>query len=406
MAHAIEEVEEMASVAGALVLNIGTLSRQWIDAMLLAGKAANAAGAPVVLDPVGVGATTFRTDTAKRILAEVDVGIVRGNAAEIAALAGLPAEIRGVEAIEVGTAAPTIARTAATGLGVVAAVTGPIDHVSDGTRTMAVANGDPLLATITGSGCIATAITGCFAAVRAERSSTPRVPSRVRRRRGCSKRCERPRHLPRAPLRRALRADAGVARPTSKHRRGVKLHCIIEDEEAAQVAAQGGATVIQLRVKGLSTLDLVERGRPVAAVAHKAGIPFVVNDDVEAAVALNAEGVHLGRADSGKELLGPSASCRIPASSYEAIAAAEQGADYVGAGPVWPTASKSDAAAPIGVDGLAAICEVVRVPVVAIGGVDAANAGDCIRAGAKGVAVVRASADPRGVRAAVDAAAF
>ena len=188
----------------------------------------------------------------------------------------------------------------------------------------------------------------------------------------------------------------------------MKLHCIIEDEEAAQVAAAGGATVIQLRVKGLSTLDLVERGRPVAAVAREAGIPFVVNDDVEAALALNADGVHLGRSDQGKELaravglmLGISAT-----SVYEAIAAAEQGANYVGAGPVWPTASKSDAAAPIGVDGLAAICEVVRVPVVAIGGIDASNAGECIRAGAEGVAVVRASADPRGVRAAVDAAAF
>src|SRR5204862_8128715 len=88
MAHAVEEVEEMASYAGALVLNIGTLSRPWIDAMLLAGKAANAAGAPVVLDPVGVGATALRTDTAKRILAEVDVAVVRGNPAEVAALAG------------------------------------------------------------------------------------------------------------------------------------------------------------------------------------------------------------------------------------------------------------------------------------------------------------------------------
>ncbi len=167
MAHAVEEVEEMASVAGALVLNIGTLSRHWIDAMLLAGRAANAASVPVVLDPVGVGATTLRTDTAKRILGEVDVAIVRGNAAEVAALAGLEAEIRGVEAIGTEAAGPTIARTAADGLGVVASVTGPVDHVSDGTRTLAVANGDPLLATITGSGCMATAITGCFAAVRA-----------------------------------------------------------------------------------------------------------------------------------------------------------------------------------------------------------------------------------------------
>ena len=188
----------------------------------------------------------------------------------------------------------------------------------------------------------------------------------------------------------------------------MKFHWIIENEEAARVAAEGGATVIQLRIKGLSTLDLVERGRPVVAVARKAGIPFVVNDDVEAALALNADGVHLGRADRGKELASAAGlMLGISATSVDvAIAAAEQGADYIGAGPVWPTASKSDAAAPIGVDGLAAICEVVRVPVVAIGGIDESNAGDCIRAGATGVAVVRASANPRGVRAAVDAAAF
>jgi hydroxyethylthiazole kinase len=166
MAHAIEEVEEMASAAGALVLNIGTLSRPWIDAMLLAGKVANAANVPVVLDPVGVGATTLRTDTARRILDDVDVAVVRGNAAEIATLAGLEAEIRGVEAIGVEAGAPTIARIAASGLGVVASVTGPVDHVSDGTRGLAIANGDPLLAAITGSGCMSSALTGCFAAVR------------------------------------------------------------------------------------------------------------------------------------------------------------------------------------------------------------------------------------------------
>ena len=164
MAHAVEEVEEMAAVAGALELNIGTLSAPWIDAMLLAGKAANAAGVPVVLDPVGVGATTFRTETAKRLLSGVDVAVVRGNAAEVAALAGLEAEIRGVEAIGAAESGADVARTAAENLGVVAAVTGAIDHVSDGTRTVAIANGDPLLAAITGSGCISTALTGCFAA--------------------------------------------------------------------------------------------------------------------------------------------------------------------------------------------------------------------------------------------------
>jgi hydroxyethylthiazole kinase len=165
MAHAVEEVEEMASYAGALVLNIGTLSRPWIDAMLLAGKAANAAGVPVVLDPVGVGATALRTETAKRILGEVDVAVVRGNAAEVAALAGIAAEIRGVESIGAAAEGAELAREAARQLGVVASVTGATDYVSDGDRALAVANGDPLLATITGSGCMSSAMTGCLLAV-------------------------------------------------------------------------------------------------------------------------------------------------------------------------------------------------------------------------------------------------
>jgi hydroxyethylthiazole kinase len=168
MAHAVEEVEEMAAFAGALVLNIGTLSHHWIEAMLLAGKAANRAGAPVVLDPVGVGATTLRTETAKRILDEVDVAVVRGNPAETAALAGIEAEIRGVESIGAGVAGADLARKAARELGVIASVTGATDYVSDGSRALSVANGDPLLATITGSGCMSTTITGCFLAVRKE----------------------------------------------------------------------------------------------------------------------------------------------------------------------------------------------------------------------------------------------
>jgi hydroxyethylthiazole kinase len=166
MAHAREEVEEMAAVAGALVLNIGTLSPPWVEAMLAAGRAANAAGVPVVLDPVGAGATSYRTESARRILDEVDVSVVRGNAAEVATLAGREAEIRGVESISAGDSAGELARAAARELGTVAAVTGAVDHVSDGEQTLAVANGDPLLATITGSGCMATAITGCFLSVR------------------------------------------------------------------------------------------------------------------------------------------------------------------------------------------------------------------------------------------------
>ncbi len=169
MAHAEQEVEEMASAAGALVLNIGTLSEPWVASMLRAGKAANRAGVPVVLDPVGAGATSYRTETAARLLQEIDVAIVRGNAAEVATLAGRRAEIRGVESVGGGGAADEVAREAARRLGVVAAVTGAVDHVSDGERTVAVSNGDPMLGLVTGTGCMATAITGCFLAVAHDR---------------------------------------------------------------------------------------------------------------------------------------------------------------------------------------------------------------------------------------------
>jgi hydroxyethylthiazole kinase len=165
MAHAREEMAEMARLAGALVLNIGTLSPHWVEAMLIAGKAANEADVPVVLDPVGVGATTYRTETAKRILAEVDVAVLRGNAGEVATLVGVEAEVRGVESIAAADDAAAIAQAAASTLGVVASVTGPVDHVSDGDRMAEIANGDPLLASVTGTGCMSSAITGCFLAV-------------------------------------------------------------------------------------------------------------------------------------------------------------------------------------------------------------------------------------------------
>jgi hydroxyethylthiazole kinase len=162
MAHAREEVEEMVRLAGALVINIGTLSPHWVDAMLAAGKAANGVGVPVVLDPVGAGATTYRTETAQQILDEVRVAVLRGNAGEVATLVGVQAEVRGVESIEVGEETSDLARAAARNLGLVAAVTGAVDQVSDGERVLSVANGHELLAAVSGTGCMSTAITGCF----------------------------------------------------------------------------------------------------------------------------------------------------------------------------------------------------------------------------------------------------
>jgi hydroxyethylthiazole kinase len=166
MAHAREEIEEMVALAGALVINIGTLSPHWVEAMLAAGKAANAAGVPVVLDPVGAGATKYRTETARRILGEVRVSVLRGNQGEIATLVGVQAEVRGVESIGVDSEASELARAAGRSLRLVASVTGVVDYVSDGEAVLSVSNGHELLATVTGTGCMSSAITGCFLAAK------------------------------------------------------------------------------------------------------------------------------------------------------------------------------------------------------------------------------------------------
>jgi thiamine-phosphate pyrophosphorylase len=175
---------------------------------------------------------------------------------------------------------------------------------------------------------------------------------------------------------------------------------LVEDLETARAAVDGGATVVQLRLKSASTDEIVERGRPFSALPAT----FVVNDGVEAALRLAADGVHLGRGDEGAEraleeglLLGLSA-----AGVDEARDAEARGATYIGAGPVWATPSKEDADPPTGLEGLREICAAVSTPVVAIGGIDASNARACIDAGAAGVAVIRAVRDAAAIRDAIE----
>jgi thiamine-phosphate pyrophosphorylase len=177
----------------------------------------------------------------------------------------------------------------------------------------------------------------------------------------------------------------------------VRVHALVTDLETARQAVAAGATVVQLRVKE-PTADIVARGAGFARL----GVTFVVNDDVEAALALGADGVHLGQEDPGAERALASG-LMLGRSVTSLEQAREARADYLGAGPVWGTPSKTDAEPPIGLEGLRAICRTVSVPVVAIGGIDASNAGECIAAGAAGVATIRAAFDPN-VRRAVDAA--
>jgi thiamine-phosphate pyrophosphorylase len=185
----------------------------------------------------------------------------------------------------------------------------------------------------------------------------------------------------------------------------VKLHAIVDELETARLAVEGGATVVQWRLKDVPRLEVVERGRAARSLCARHGVMFVVNDDVEAALMLGADGVHLGRADEGADRAHEhELTLGLSASTVEGASDAAGRADYIGAGPVWATPSKMDADPPIGLEGLAAICGSVGVPVVAIGGVDASNAGDCIRAGAAGVAVIRAARDAAALVRAIDEA--
>lgn len=164
MAHAVEEVEEMVGLAGALVINIGTLSHAWIESMSRAARAARDRSVPIVLDPVGAGATRFRTDTARRLMDEAPVTVLRGNASEVLAVAGQKGTTRGVDSVHGAEEAWLAARDLAKSYGSIVAVTGAEDFVTDGSRVARIANGHALMGRITGTGCAASAITGAFCA--------------------------------------------------------------------------------------------------------------------------------------------------------------------------------------------------------------------------------------------------
>jgi hydroxyethylthiazole kinase len=165
MAHAIEEVEEMTSLAQALVINIGTLSTPWIEAMLKAGRTARQRQIPVILDPVGSGATKFRTDTTQKLLQEIHPTVIRGNASEIRSLFHSCSGARGVDSRHMPDEVLDDAHAVSRFARCVVSVSGPVDLIVDGDRVARVANGHPMMTRVTGMGCTASALTAAFSVV-------------------------------------------------------------------------------------------------------------------------------------------------------------------------------------------------------------------------------------------------
>ncbi len=165
MAYAAEEVADMAKIANSLVLNIGTLNPQTVNSMIIAGKSANESDVPVIFDPVGAGATRYRTETAQKIMSEVRVSVIRGNAAEIANVVGEDWEIKGVDAGDAKGNIIDLAITTAQNLNCLVVITGKEDVITDGKTTYLVNNGHPIMTKVTGMGCLLTSVIGAFAGV-------------------------------------------------------------------------------------------------------------------------------------------------------------------------------------------------------------------------------------------------
>lgn len=168
MSHAAEEVEEMVGIAGVLVLNPGTLNSEWVASMFLAGHRANQRGIPIVLDPVGAGATQYRTQTFMRLLADLQIIVLRGNSGEIGALSGAGGEVRGVESVQGVSDRAGVTRAFAKARNMVVAMSGKRDYVSDGERIFGVDNGHKWLTTLTGTGCMSTTTIAAFVAVESD----------------------------------------------------------------------------------------------------------------------------------------------------------------------------------------------------------------------------------------------
>ncbi len=170
MAHAQEEVADMVGLAQALVLNLGTLTRELVEAMKLAAKAANARGIPVVLDLCGVGATKFRDQKAQELLEAAEISLLKGNASEVARLAGSAVQTRGVDAVPVAEDMQMLAGRLAQTWKCTVVVTGAEDLATDGRLSWRVGNGHPLMGRVVGTGCMATSVIGAFVAVEPDRA--------------------------------------------------------------------------------------------------------------------------------------------------------------------------------------------------------------------------------------------
>lgn len=433
MADDAAEVGEITSICDALNINIGTLNSRTIESMFLAGRRAKELKHPLILDPVGAGASRLRTDTAMNIVNELRPDVIKGNISEIKTIYEGTGSTKGVDADEKDAVAADnlemnadMAKKLSERTGAVIVITGAIDIVADSERAYAVYNGHRLMSKVSGTGCMLSAMLGAYVAANPDRVTEAALAAV----------CVMGMAGERA-VRSAIKLDAGngslriyiideIYKMTDerikdnaryeeigggKKPRGwkgkllsnsMKLYAVTdrtwlnEDTLCSQVekAIKGGATFIQLREKELEYDEFLTEAAEIKKLTDRYNVPFVINDNIDVAIQCGADGVHVGQSDMDalnvRQLMGSDKIIGVSVHSVdEAIRAERCGADYLGVGAVFATSTKGDADI-VSCETLRQICEAVSIPVVAIGGITSSNIKELKDSGINGAAVVSA----------------
>lgn len=421
MADDIDEVEEITSVCNGLNINIGTLNKRTIPAMILAGRKANELGHPVVLDPVGAGASSLRTKTAMELMNSVDFTVIRGNISEIKTLALGQGTTKGVDADAADSVTEEnlkqmvlFAREFAQKTNAVIVITGAIDIVAGKEKAYCIYNGHPMMSSITGSGCQLSALIAAYitanpenvleaaaAAVCTMGICGEKAYERMNEEDGnatyrnyiidavCHLSGE---ELDQKARYKVMRCAGEVMRLYAvTDRAWVGKQTLIQQVESA---LKGGATCIQLREKNLDQSAFLEEAVEMKVLCDRYQVSLIINDDVEVAVKSGADGVHVGQKDMDvrdvRAIVGEDMIIGVSVQTIEqAVSAEKAGADYLGVGAVFSTTTKLDAKS-VPFETVKEICETVSIPVVAIGGIGKNNVPRLKGLHLDGIAVVSA----------------
>ncbi len=411
MGDGFEEVDQMTMISDALVINYGVINGASLKTMIKAGKTANKHNIGIVLDPVGVGATQFRNEAIVDLLTQVHPTIIKGNASEIMSLSGMNTQSKGVDSSADSLEAIDAALKVARDHRCVCAVTGRIDIITDGRYIVKIYNESDLLSYITGTGCMITSLAASFlgggasplvsavggilamsiageeAAIRENEENNGIASYREDVMNNIYKFNQY-----------SIRDLANIEVEKVEYK--YPLYLVTDEKackgkdfyESVEASIRGGAKIVQLREKNMDTRDFFKRALKLKEICHKHGVDFVINDRLDIAIAVDADGVHLGQSDmpiqKAKEILGHKKIIGISAKNMEeALEAQKYGADYIGVGAIFATDTKKDSGL-IDLETLKEMTNQINIPVLAIGGIGLGKLGYLKDTGIDGICVI------------------